>query len=81
VIPAVAGTWLDHFQPNLVPREWTLAAAVVFANFVIMNLLRYILQAPRVDSQVLCAGCSRPGINDFRKKRDLLVAARAELGG
>jgi hypothetical protein len=58
VIPAVAGTWLDHFLPNLLIREWTLAAAVVFSAFVIMQLLRFILLAPRVDTQVLCAGIS-----------------------
>jgi hypothetical protein len=58
VIPAVAGTWLDNFWPDLLPRELTLASAVVFAAFVIVNLLRFILQAPRVDSQVLCAGIS-----------------------
>jgi len=58
VAPAVVGTWLDHFQPDLWPREWTLAAGALFAAFVIMHLLRFILKAPRVDFQVLCAGIS-----------------------
>jgi len=56
VAPALAGYWLDHFQPDFVPRELTMAAAVVFVAFVILHLLGYILKAPRVDSQVLCAG-------------------------
>jgi hypothetical protein len=58
VIPAVAGTWLDHFQLNLLPKEVTIAAAMVFSAFVILHLLRFTLAAPRVDSQVLCAGIS-----------------------
>ena len=58
VTPAIAGTWIDHFRPNLAVKECTLATAVVFSAFVIMQLLRFMLQAPRVDSQVLCAGVS-----------------------
>ena len=57
-IPAVAGTWLDHFQPNYWPKELTLAAALVFATFVIIHLLKFIMSAPHVDFQVLCAGIS-----------------------
>jgi Ion channel len=58
VTPVVAGTWLEHFQPNLPVKAWTLAAEVAFSAFVIAQLFRYMLQAPRVDSQVLCAGIS-----------------------
>jgi hypothetical protein len=58
VTPAVAGTWLDHKELNVLPKELTMAAAVVFSVFVIMHLLRFILEAPRVDGQVLCAAIS-----------------------
>jgi voltage-gated potassium channel Kch len=58
VVPVVAGTWVSHFQANLSVKAWTWAADVVFSAFVIAQLFRYMLQAPRVDSQVLCAGIS-----------------------
>jgi len=58
VTPVVAGTWLDHFQPSFSVKIWNLVACVVFSGFVIVQLFRYMLQAPRVDSEVLCAGIS-----------------------
>src|SRR5262249_53388045 len=58
VTPVVAGTWLDHFQPALSVKTWTLAAEVIFSAFVIVQLFLYMLRAPWVDSQVLCAGIS-----------------------
>jgi hypothetical protein len=58
VIPAVAGVWHDHITLGFLPREVSIAAAIVFSAFIILNLLRFTLAAPRVDSQVLCAGIS-----------------------
>jgi Ion channel len=58
VIPVVAGTWLQHFHLNIFPNEVTLATSIIFSSFVIIHLLRFTLEAPRVDSQVLCAGIS-----------------------
>jgi hypothetical protein len=58
VIPAVAGAWHDHLKLSFLPKELSIAAAILFSAFVILNLLRFALAAPRVDSQVLCAGIS-----------------------
>jgi hypothetical protein len=55
VLPALVATWLDHFQPGLVPTELTLVAAIVFVVFVILHLLSFILRAPWVSAEVLCA--------------------------
>jgi hypothetical protein len=54
VIPALAGTWLTHIAPNQFPAQG-LAAAIVFAVFIIYHLFRFILRAHRVTSEVLCA--------------------------
>jgi len=56
VTPAMVGKWVNHWLPDLVP-DWTfLAPALLFCVFVVLRLLRFILRAPRVDSEVLCAG-------------------------
>lgn len=55
VTPAVVGTWVNHALPGVVPRQFTLAAATLFLAFVVVRLLSFILHAPRVDSEVLCA--------------------------
>ena len=55
VIPAVLGTWLNHAQPEILPRGTGLIAAIVFAMFVIFHLFAFILKAERVNSEVLCA--------------------------
>jgi hypothetical protein len=55
VIPPLAGTWINHFQLDVVPKEFTLVGGVVFVAFVVVRLLDFILRAPRVDSEVLCA--------------------------
>jgi hypothetical protein len=56
VTPAALGRWIDHFRPGLVPVDLTNAASIVFVAFVIVHLLRFILHAPRVNNEVLCAG-------------------------
>jgi hypothetical protein len=55
---AAAGKWLHHLRPDLVPQSFFLGAAVIFAAFIVAHHLRFILQAPEVDTQVLCAGIS-----------------------
>jgi hypothetical protein len=56
VIPALVGKWLNHWRPDLVPAWVFLAPGVLFCVFVILHLLRFVIRAPRVDSEVLCAG-------------------------
>ncbi|HKQ48916.1 MAG TPA: ion channel [Phycisphaerae bacterium] len=56
VLPALLARWYDHFDPEPQPHGFTLISGLVCLAFVCFQLLRYILRAPRVDSQVLCAG-------------------------
>jgi hypothetical protein len=58
VVPTLAAKWGNHVRPNLVPPEIHLALSMSFFGFMIVQLLRYILRAPRVDANVLCAGVS-----------------------
>ncbi len=55
VTPAVVGKWLSHLQPGLLPAWVYLTPGLIFVMFVVANLLRFILRAVRVDSEVLCA--------------------------
>jgi hypothetical protein len=57
-IPAVVGRCANDFRPDLVPPEIYLGSALVFTLFIAFNFLRYILRAPRVNTEVVCAGIS-----------------------
>jgi len=56
--PAVIGKWLYYAWPESVPPHAFLTAAIIFAAFIAVHHLRFILWAPEVDTQVLCAGVS-----------------------
>jgi len=56
--PAIIGRWIDHFRPHLVPPAVFLIAGLVLVAFVVMNLLRFVLRAPSVSIEVLCASIS-----------------------
>ena len=58
VVPAVVGKWLNNVRPDLVSPVFFLAFSMVYFVFVVVQLLRFILRAPRVDNNVLCAGLS-----------------------
>lgn len=58
MLPSVAAKWITHFRPDLLPEAVHNAAALVFIIFVEFQLLHFILRAPRVNSEVLCAGIS-----------------------
>jgi hypothetical protein len=58
VIPALAGPWLDRYCNGLVPSWIITGTHVVFVGYVIAQLLRFILRATRVNSEVMCAGIS-----------------------
>jgi voltage-gated potassium channel len=58
VMPAVVGNWLHHLWPAHYSLEAVLAARLVFLAFVVARLLLFILRAPKVNSEVLCAGVS-----------------------
>lgn len=56
VTPALGGKWANHFRPDLVPATVFLVAAVAFFLFVVVRLVRFVMQATTVDANVLCAG-------------------------
>lgn len=53
---AVAAKWLNHFHPQIVSPQMFLWPTIVVVTFVVVHLMRFILNAPRVDREVLCAG-------------------------
>lgn len=55
-VPAVGARWLSHFWPELVPLGASHLLGVLVLAVVIVQLLKFILRAPRVDSEVLSAG-------------------------
>ena len=57
-IPAIAGRWINHFWPDLVPPPVFLIAGLALIAFVVANLLRFVLRAPSVNTEVLCASIS-----------------------
>ncbi len=57
-IPAIVGRWISHFRPDLVPPSVFLVAGLALIAFVVANLLRYVLRAPSVNTEVLCASIS-----------------------
>ena len=57
-LPAFIGKWVNHFRPDLIPTEVFLVTGLLFVIFVVAHLLGFILRAPRVNSEVLCAGIS-----------------------
>ena len=56
VTPALIGKWADHVWPDLISPAIFPATAVVFFVYVVAHLLHFVLRAPRVDTNVLCAG-------------------------
>lgn len=56
--PALAGKWVNHFRPDLLHPAIFLGTSIAFFAYVIARLLVYVVRAPRVDANVLCAGVS-----------------------
>ncbi len=57
-IPAIGGRWINHLQPDLIPPSIFLSAGLILVGFVVANLLRFVLRAPSVNVEVLCASIS-----------------------
>lgn len=55
-VPAMGGKWINHVQPGTCPSAIHITAAILLYGFVVTHLIRYIVLAPRVDVNVLCAG-------------------------
>jgi voltage-gated potassium channel len=56
VIPAIMGKWTNHLYPDLMSPAFFLAPMALFFAFVLAQTFLFILRAPRVDANVLCAG-------------------------
>jgi hypothetical protein len=57
-LPALIGRWINYYRPDLLPPEIFQVGSIVFVLFVIGNLLLFILRAPVVNAEVLCASIS-----------------------
>src|SRR5438046_10139526 len=57
-IPAIAGRWISHFRPDLVPPPVFLTPGLILIAFVVANLLLFVLRAASVNVEVLCASIS-----------------------
>ena len=54
-IPTFATRWANHFRPDLVPTRVFLVGGLLLFIFVVVQLLRFVLRAPSVTADVLCA--------------------------
>jgi hypothetical protein len=54
-IPAIIARWINQLRPDLVHPSVFLVCALVLLAFVIGHLLYFILHAPVVNVEVLCA--------------------------
>lgn len=58
VAPALLTRWIDHFWPGFLPTEVCQFAAILFVAYVGWHLLRFVIVAPQVNAEVLCAAIS-----------------------
>ena len=54
-VPAITARWINNFRPDLVHSAVFLVLALLLLAFVIGHLLHFILHAPVVTAEVLCA--------------------------
>jgi hypothetical protein len=54
-IPALTARWINHFRPDMVPPAVFLVCALLLLAYVIGHLLHFVLRAPVVTVEVLCA--------------------------
>ena len=57
-VPAITARWINHFRPDLIHPAVFLVCALLLLAFVIGHLLHFILRAPVVTMEVLCASIS-----------------------
>ena len=58
VTPALVARWLHHVHPGPLRAEIYAASGLAFVLFAVGNIFHFILRAPRVDLEVVCAGIS-----------------------
>src|SRR5215211_2261180 len=54
-VPAITARWINQFRPDLVHPAVFLLCALLLLAFVIAHMLRFVLRAPVVTVEVLCA--------------------------
>src|SRR5262245_32700118 len=54
-VPAITARWINNFQPYLIPPAVFLVCALLLMAFVIGHMLNFVLRAPVVTNEVLCA--------------------------
>lgn len=52
---ALIGQWSSALWPTGPIGPWYLVPALIFIGFVVVRLMRFVLQAPDVDLETLCA--------------------------
>lgn len=57
-IPPLMGRWVHQFRPDAMPPELFLIGGILFVLFVIVQLLRFVLNAGSVNTEILCASIS-----------------------
>lgn len=58
LIPAVLFRWTHHLSPELLSPVVFMGFGLLFIGLVIVNILRHIMRASRVNAEVICAGIS-----------------------
>jgi len=54
-VPAITARWINHFHPHLVHPTVFLVCGLLLLAYVIGHLLHFVLRAPVVTVEVLCA--------------------------
>jgi voltage-gated potassium channel len=54
-VPAITARWINNFRPDLIHPAVFLVCALLLLAFVVGHLLHFILHAPVVTMEVLCA--------------------------
>lgn len=57
-LPTLLARWVHHFRPDLLPPEIFLVGGIALVVLVIANLLRFVMTASSVTTEVLSAGIS-----------------------
>src|SRR5438046_5810972 len=57
-VPAIAGRWINHFRPDLVPPARFLVGGRILTIFVVAPLPRLVPRAPSLHPEVICASIS-----------------------
>lgn len=58
LVPALCAKWFNHLHPHHVPAYVFSIFGLVFIAFVVTNLLRHIMRASHIDTEILCAAIS-----------------------